>query len=175
MSIEEYSNINILNNIEILLNDNDIYMSKNLFNNISFDLKNRILNNPKQHNHISFLICDKTKNILSYSLNVYFKTETFPFSLHCEINTINKYYKKYINNNKRKSLYIFQITRSGQIGMSKPCTMCANFIYNNYDNLNLSAVFYSINNTTLIKINKTDLNKDDFSLSSGAKKYKTNN
>ncbi len=46
-----------------------------------------------KHTHIAFLL-DKNNNILTYRSNVYFKTKSFPFSQHAEINTIINYYSK---------------------------------------------------------------------------------
>jgi hypothetical protein len=106
---------------------------------------------------------------------LYFKTNTFPFSIHAEINTINKFYKK--NNTKliknKKTLYVFKISKTGILGNSLCCKNCINFINNNITNLNLNDVYYSyqhnLKKIELDNINK-DLNDNKFKYSSGITK-----
>ena len=78
------------NNLADLCLKYDIRIPQNILNNISFNLNNSI----HMNNHISFLIEKSNKSILCYGFNYYLKSDKFPFSLHSEINTINKYYKK---------------------------------------------------------------------------------
>ena len=157
-----------LTNIKEILGMDDVIIPTNIENNILFELKN--IKKNKYSVHIGFLIDNRSKNIISYGFNFYFKTKSFPFSIHAEINTINKYYKKNLNNLKKikKKLFIFKISKTGVLGLSKPCKSCANFLLNNYDNLNLSKIYYSITDNKMVELDKRDLIKlENFNYSTG--------
>lgn len=155
--------------MDILFKDFGIILPSNVIYDINFNLENTY----QAVNHITFLVNKKSKKIITYGFNFYFKTKTFPFSLHSEINTINKYYKnKHKPNelNSKKILIIIKISKIGIIGDSKPCYHCANYIYNNYNNLNLQEIYYSTKNNTLELLTKEDLINKKFKLSAGFKK-----
>lgn len=163
--------INILNTINIVLNNKIIY-------DINTELYVRSLIKNKSSTHLSFLIDYKSKEVLSFSFNLYYKSQKFPYSIHSEINTINKYYKKDINKSIKKSilkskklLVILKISKTGNIGNSKPCTSCANFIFNNFQNLNLINVYYSNELCVLEKLDKNNFIYDSFTTSSGSRFY----
>jgi hypothetical protein len=162
--------INLNNTIHLinLLETYHIYLPSNILYDISFNLEN----NTYLNKHLSLLIDYKTKQVLTYGFNYYLKSDKFPFSLHSEINTINKHYKKKLTKNlikTKKILIIIKLSKIGIIGNSKPCQNCANYIYNNYDNLNLSKILYSTQLNTLEYLTKIDLLKQDFKLSAGFK------
>mgnify|MGYP000321216276 FL=1 len=160
---------NNTNNLNEMLLNNQLILPKNIETNISFHLNNSIHLN----NHISFIVDKSSKIILSYGFNYYLKSDKFPFSLHSEINTINKYYKKRITKSNLKSkkiLLIFKISKTGVIGHSRPCKNCVNFILNNYDNLNINKIYYSNKNNQLEYLTKENLLKDNFTISSGFNK-----
>ncbi len=163
-------NINLNNTLNLitLLERYNIYLQSNLLYDISYNLTN----NTYINKHLSLLIDYKTKKIITYGFNYYLKSDKFPFSLHSEINTINKHYKKRLNKNiikSKKLLLIIKLSKIGIIGNSKPCQNCANFIYNNYDNLNLYKVLYSTQNNELEELNKLDLLYKEFKISAGFK------
>ena len=152
-------NINLNNTLFLitLLEQYNIYLPSNLLYDISYNLTN----NTYINKHLS-LIVD----------NYYLKSDKFPFSLHSEINTINKHYKKRLNKNiikSKKILLIIKLSKIGIIGDSKPCQNCANFIYNNYDNLNLYKIMYSTQNNELEELTKQDLLYKEFKISAGFK------
>jgi len=158
----------------LLENIKDILQYKNISipNNILYDIELGIRNNTYINNHVSFLIDQKTNSIITYGFNYYLKSNKFPFSLHSEINTINKYYKKNLNRaitKSKKILIILKISKTGIIGNSKPCFNCANFIYNNYNNLNLANIYYSSPCNKLVLLMKKDFKKNIFKRSSGFK------
>lgn len=161
--------INILNNINITISDK-------ILSEINTELSLRSLLKTKSSNHLSFLIDYKSKEIIIYSFNLYYISDSFPYSIHSEINTISKYYKKDLKNKiyknihkSKKILIILKISKIGNIGNSKPCTTCANYIYNNFDNLNLINVYYSNEKSKLEKLNKHDLLHNTFKKSSGSR------
>lgn len=153
-----------------LLKQLNISISDNILYNIRINLVNN-----RNNNHISFLVEKNSRKILSYGFNYFLKTNTFPFSLHSEINTILKYYKKPCNTKNKKILIILKITKTGLIGMSKPCKYCVHFIRNNYDNLNLSEIYYSdrdeYGSPKLEMLKKEDLNYMNYRPSSGYRYY----
>jgi len=161
-----------MSNIENLYNilfKKNIILPSNIEHEISFSLTNSLHLN----NHISFIIDKTTKNVLAYGFNYYLKSNKFPFSLHSEINTINKYYKKKLNKNTikcKKILLIFKVTKTGIIGNSRPCQNCVNFILNNYNNLNLNKIYYSYKENLLKELSKENLLYGDFTISSGFRK-----
>lgn len=167
--------INIFDNVNINLDDKILSEIKN-------ELYLRSLIKTKSSNHVSFLIDYKSKEILSFSFNLYYKSDSFPYSIHSEINTINKYYKKDLKKNikkynkkPKKILIILKISKTGTIGNSKPCNACANFIFNNFDNLNIVHVYYSNELNSLEKLNKNNFLDNTFKKSSGNRFYSKKN
>ncbi len=163
-------NINLNNTLFLitLLEQYNIYLPSNLLYDISYNLTN----NTYINKHLSLIVDYKTKQIITYGFNYYLKSDKFPFSLHSEINTINKHYKKRLNKNiikSKKILLIIKLSKIGIIGNSKPCQNCANFIYNNYDNLNLYKIMYSTQNNELEELTKRDLLYKEFKISAGFK------
>jgi hypothetical protein len=157
------------NNLADLCLKYDIRIPQNILNNISFNLNNSI----HMNNHISFLIEKSNKSILCYGFNYYLKSDKFPFSLHSEINTINKYYKKRLTKpmiKSKKILLIVKVSKTGVIGHSRPCKNCANFILNNYHNINLNKIYYSNKNNILEELSRDNLLYEKFTISSGFRK-----
>lgn len=160
-----------LNNIKSILEKENVFLSDKIYYSLENELNVRSNNKSKSSNHICFLINHKNNELLSYAFNIYFKTNSFPFSLHSEINTINKFYKKSITKSMlkiKKKLIIIKVSKSGIIGHSKPCLSCANFIYNNMDNINIIDVLYSTSENILKSLKKDELILDNFKLSSGS-------
>lgn len=156
-------------------NISNIFLNYNLILpiNIATDISFHLNNSTHLHNHVSFLINKHNKNIISYGFNYYLKSIKFPFSLHSEINTLNKYYKKKLTKNvikTKKILMVFKITKTGVIGNSKPCQNCVNFILNNFSNINIYKIYYTIKGNELEELTKKMLLNDSFTVSSGFKK-----
>lgn len=165
-----YSNTDLLLR---LLSEYNIQIPSNILYDISFNLNN----NKYLHKHISFLVNSKNNEIINYGFNYYLNSNKFPFSLHSEVNAINKYYKKNLTKNilkTKKYLVIVKLSKIGIIGNSKPCKNCANFIYNNYDNIKLSKILYSTQQNTLEGLSKIDLTHDStFKIAAGFRKDKS--
>ncbi len=163
----EYSNTNLLLH---LLSEYNIIIPSNILYDISFNLNN----NKYLHKHISFLVNAKTNEILNYGFNYYLNSNKFPFSLHSEVNAINKYYKKKLTKNiikVKKYLFIVKLSKIGIIGNSKPCKHCANYIYNNYDNIKLTKIYYSTKLNKLEELSKNDLLiQTNFKIAAGFRK-----
>ena len=161
--------MNNIINISTIFSNNNLILPNNIANSISFHLNN----SNYLHNHVSFLIEKNNKNIIAYGFNYYLKSNKFPFSLHSEINTINKYYKKKLTKNiikNKKFLLIFKISKTGIIGNSKPCKNCVNYILNNFNNVNIYKIYYTIKGNILEELTKESLLNDNFTISSGFKK-----
>lgn len=154
--------------IRNVLESNSIYLKQSIYTEIDM-----LRNKHDKHTHIAFLL-DKNNNVLSYKSNVFFKTNSFPFSQHAEINTIINYYSKQDSkkiNNGTKKLVVAKLGPNC-FRMSKPCRQCANFIANNWNNLKLKEVLYSNNNGELVSLTKAELlNSDEFCLSSANNRY----
>lgn len=164
----------MISNIVNILNTINIEINNKILLDIQTELSIRSLNKSKSSNHVSFLIDNKSKEVLSFSFNIYYKAQKFPYSIHSEINTIFKYYKKDIKKNLQRSkkiLIVLKISKTGTIGNSKPCKSCANFIFNNLNNLNLIHVYYSNELSLLEKLNKRDFISESFTISSGGRYY----
>jgi len=171
-NVDLNNTLNLIN----LLEKYKIFLPSNILYNISINMSN----SSYLHKHISLLIDIKEKQVITYGFNYYLKSNKFPYSLHSEINTINKHYKKKLIKpimRSKKILVILKISKTGIIGCSKPCQNCANYIYNNFDNLNLINVLYSTKENILESLSKIDLLNDDFKISAGFKKNpnKSNN
>lgn len=136
-----------------ILEANSINLKSAIYSEIDMLCRSR-----DRHTHVAFLL-DKSNSVLSYKSNVYFKTKSFPFSQHAEINAIVNYYsrqnsKKVLTTSKR--LLVIKLGKDC-VRMSKPCRQCASFIANNWDNLKLKEVLYSNYNGELSSLSKQDL------------------
>ena len=152
-----------------LLESKNIYLEEQVYTSIGHSIDKRLKNI-----HITFIL-DKKNEVITYGFNVFFKTDTFPYSIHSEINTITKYYRKQFNKNlnkKSKKMVIIKISPSiKKIGLSRPCSNCANFILNNMDNMNINEILYSTKEGTLESLKKNDLLKsNEFTKSSAFRK-----
>ena len=84
-----------LDNIKSILEKECVFLSDKIYNSLENELNVRTIKKSKSNkkskssNHICFLI-DKNNELLTYGFNIFFKTSSFPFSLHSEINAINK-------------------------------------------------------------------------------------
>lgn len=141
----------------------------NLPNNIRQDV-DRVLKRTEYINkHFCFLIDLKTNQIICYDTNIYFKSNSFPFSMHAEIQTIVKYYRsaKTLNKNK-KALVVVKLTQTGTVGNSKCCLNCSTFLKNNFDALKLKKIYFSImKSNKLEEMTKNDLYDQTFRRSKG--------
>jgi len=159
----------------ILLSYN-VIVDQKMLNNIKNEFINRTKKKQKTSNHVSFVVDYKSREVLCYSFNLFYKSDKFPFSIHSEINTITKYYKTTQRSDRskiksKKILIILKLSKSGKLGNSKPCQACANYINNNLDNLNLIHIYYSAQNNTLVKLDACDMQTDIFRYSSGGQFY----
>ncbi len=135
--------------------------------NIKQDIDTSLFKNEYINKHFAFLIDMKTNRILAYDFNVYLKSESFPFSVHAEIQMITKYYKSRAISKNKKILVVVKLSRTGVVGNSKCCLNCMRFIRNNFDNLNLKKVFYSDIDNRLVKLSRGDLVDENFRMSKG--------
>ncbi len=152
-----------LKNLETMFHSIGFELPSNIKQDIEFNLQR----NHHINKHYSFILDLKTRRVLSYAFNIYFKSESFPFSVHAEIQSMVKYYKtKGINKNK-KALFVAKLSRTGIVGNSKCCLNCMRFIRNNLTNLNLKRIYYSTKDGQLVKLTKEDLIDANFKISKG--------
>ena len=71
----------------------------------------------------------------------------------------------------KKNLFVIKLSKIGFIGNSKPCIHCANFLYNNFDNIKLSKIYYSTRTNDLEELNKRDLKLKEFKIAAGFRKH----
>jgi deoxycytidylate deaminase len=139
--------------IKDIFENNGIYLKKSIFIDIELLCKSN-----NKHIHLAFLL-DRNNNVISYRPNILFKTKSFPYSQHAEINTIINYYSnqnsKKINQSDKK-LLVIKLGKN-HLRMSKPCQQCASFISNNWTNLKLKEILYSNKFGVLVSISKNDL------------------
>ena len=136
--------------------------------NIKSDIELNLANNNYVNKHFAFIIDLKTNKVICYDNNIYFKSDSFPFSIHAEIQSIIKYYKSRSMSKSKKALVVIKLSRTGLVGNSKFCLNCSRFIRNNFDNLNLKKVYYSTMKTTqLVELSKADLVDENFRMSKG--------
>lgn len=150
--------INILDGLNVCINSN-----------IIIDIAFYLQNTKHCHNHISFIVDNKNRNIITYMFNSYYNSKVFPFSSHSEINSINKCIKlgNVIRNRPKVILIVVKLSKTGILGMSKPCYHCRLFINSNYENLNLIKIYYS-NKNNLEELNIMNLlDKESQHLSAG--------
>lgn len=146
-----------------------------MFNKLGYDLPDNIRQNVEftlgksecVHKHCAFLIDAKTRNVIAYDFNVYFKTDSFPFSFHAEVRTIVKFYKSRNLTKNKKILIVVKLSRTGISGYSRCCKSCMTFIRNNFENLNLKKIYYSTKGNTLVGLGKEDLVDENFEYSKG--------
>jgi len=154
-----------ISNLRLILENEHIFLNDNIY----YDIEQGIDRNAR-HVHISFLVNTKTNKLITYGFNLYFKTKSFPYSIHSEVNTITKYYRNQFNkslNKCKKKLIVIKISKNdGIIGLSKPCQTCINFILNNIDNINLVKIEYSNINNKLEEIKRSDIMDHTYKLSS---------
>lgn len=152
-----------IRNLEAMFDSLGVILPDNIKRNVKFNLEyNKYINK-----HYSFILDLKTNKVLCYDFNIYFKSDSFPFSIHAEVQSIVHYYKSKSINKNKKALIVVKMSRTGIMGNSKCCLNCIRFIRNNIDNLNLKKVYYSTEDNILVELSKDDLVDENFRLSKG--------
>jgi len=139
-----------------------------LTNNIRYNIMIQISNSTHPNNHFCFIIDLKSGNIVCYESNLYLCSNSFPYSQHAEVNAVTKWYShRNFHRYNKLVLIVVKLSRCGQIGNSKCCLHCMRFLRNNYDNLGLRAIYYSMPDKLHLLL-KADLKEDnDFTISGG--------
>jgi len=157
-----------IDNIRSLLESPEIsiFLDDKVYNKIVEDVENC----HSDKFHVSILL-DLSNEMISYGHNEYYNNnKSYPFSLHAEINCLNKYYsrkiKQYIKNREKILLVLRLSKKIKKLGESKPCKQCHNYLINNTENINIKKIIYSTpSGFQIIKSNK--LHTLDTILSSG--------
>lgn len=151
-------------NLEKIFHSIGFKLPKNIKADIEFNLQH----NDYINKHFAFLLDLKTNNVICYDTNIYFKSNSFPYSIHAEIQSVVKYYKSKTLNKNKKVLIVVKLSKTGIIGNSKFCLNCSRFLLNNFEALNLKKVYYSVmKSNTLIELSKYQLTDGNFKLSKG--------
>jgi cytidine deaminase len=153
----------ILTDLEAMFHSVGFDIPDNIKQDISFSLPRCDYINK----HYSFILDLKTHKILSYSFNIYYKSDSFPFSVHAEIQSIIRLFRSRIRNKNKKALLVVKLSRTGIIGNSKCCLNCMKFIRGNMDILNMKKIYHSNANNVLSELYKEDLIDDNFKPSKG--------
>jgi hypothetical protein len=154
----------MMDNLRNILESEDIYLDDKIYTNIE-----QGIDRNARHIHVSFLINIKNNTLLSYGFNIYFKTRSFPYSIHSEVNTITRYYKNQTLSKSKKKLIVIKISKNGKIGLSKPCQTCINYISNNMRNINLTSIKYSTIYNNLENIRCNEIFEHTYKISSAFK------
>lgn len=148
-----------LSNIAIKFKES---FSDDLISLIISDSKNSSI---KKH-HVSLLICNDTGKLLSYGRN-WLSESSCKYSLHSEVDCINRfYYKKKLPSGKKTLLNIRLSRKIQKIGNSKPCTNCKNYLLHHKDSLNLEKIIYTTSEE-LVTVDSDNLEDLETKLSTG--------
>lgn len=151
-----------------------VYIGENTYERILTDINAKT--NRSERFHVAILI-DEFSTILSYGVNEYHKTDSYPFSKHAEINCLTKYYGKKLKDwekSRKKTLIIIRLSpKRLRLGNSAPCRHCACYIENNMENINIKKIIYTTPEGLEIKKSK-DFNAGECKLSSGHRAIKEN-
>lgn len=153
----------VTDNLEQMLQSLGFDLPNNIKQDITFNLQN----NKYINKHCSFILDLKTRKVLCYEFNVFFKSNSFPFSIHAEIQSIVKYYKSRSITKNKKILFVIKLSKTGIVGNSKCCLNCMRFIRNNLDNLNLKKIFCSTVGNGMIELPKSKMIDENFKSSKG--------
>jgi cytidine deaminase len=134
-----------IDNIRSLLESPEfgIFLDDKVYNKIVEDVENC----ESDKFHVSILL-DMSSNLICYGYNIHYNNNNnYPFSLHAEINCLNKYYSKKIKQyikNREKILLVLRLSKKiKKLGESKPCSRCHNYLINNTENINIKKIIYS--------------------------------
>ncbi len=157
-----------------MLSAEKVYMDDNVYDKILMDINSKT--NRSERFHVAILV-DEFSTILSYGINEYHKTDSYPFSKHAEISCLTKYYGKKLKNwekSRKKILIVIRLSpKRLRLGNSAPCRHCACYIENNMENINIKKIIYTTPDGLEVKKSK-DFNVDECKLSSGHRAVKEN-
>jgi hypothetical protein len=151
-------------NLENMINTLGVVLPINIKRDIAFDLQF----NQHANKHYSFIIDLKTKRILCYATNLFFKGEgVFPYSSHAEIESLVKYCKSKAITKNKKILIVMKLSKTGMSGNSRCCLHCMRFIRNVADSINLRTIYYSMPGNELVELACDNLIDSEFRCSKG--------
>jgi hypothetical protein len=163
-----------MDNLINLLRENGIILESRIINNINLQIKNKLL-----YTHLSLLLTYDNR-IISYGINKINNDKIH--TIHSEIELLNNYKRLYKNGNitkqiskKNKKLIIIRLSKTLNIGYSKPCLNCIKIIKKNLEYLNISEIHYTNNESNLIKLNYLDLNNLNLFKFSSSFRIRNNN
>ncbi len=137
-----------------------------LSENIKYDISLYLRHSKHVNIHFAFIVDMKTGTILCHGNNIY-HTNTYPYSIHAEVQTIVKYCRNKRMSGNKKMLLVVRITKKGTLTNSRCCSNCVEFIRGHADHIGIQRVYYSSTNDTLDMLTKKDLTDEDFEYSSG--------
>ena len=163
-----------IESLKTLLSLEKIYITESIYSRILTDIENK--NTRSERFHVA-IITDEYSNVLSYGINEYHKTNSYPFTTHAEINCMTKYYGKRFRKgekDKKKFLIIIRLSpKKLRLGNSAPCKHCACYIENNMENINIKKIIYSTPEGIEVIKSKNFYN-EDCKISSGHRAIKEN-
>jgi hypothetical protein len=140
----------------------------NLNERVRLDIIKTLTLHEYINKHCCFIIDAKSKEIIAYDFNIYFKTEVFPFSIHAEVKACTKLLKSKRINKSKKFLYVAKISATGKLSGSKCCIDCMRYVRNLMDILNIKKVINSTKEGGIECWTKKELLDEHFRPSKGA-------
>lgn len=150
-------------NLESMFNELGLLLPSNIKHGIEFSLQG----NDHISKHFAFIVDMKTRGVLAYDSNIYFITDTFPFSIHAEVQAITKYRRSKSATNNKKILIVTKLSKTGIAGSSRCCKDCVRFINLHMMNLNIRRVYYTDRHSQFVELRKEDLASGEFRYSKG--------
>ena len=138
-----------------LLNEYKIQLSTKIINSIKLELLSEL-----NYTHLSLLIFNN--KIIEYGINNINnnKNKQF-FTIHSEINLINKYKRSQNKLKKNKKLIVIRLSKNGTIGNSKPCINCIKILRKYMKQLNINYIVYSNENSKLVELSYKDMSNNN--------------
>jgi len=138
---------------------------------LSDDVVSKIIRDAKsseiKKHHISILMCSESGKLLSMGRNWLTLGSETKYSVHSEVDCVNRfYYKKTLPSCRKIMLNIRLSKKIQKVGNSKPCTHCRNFILHHKNTLNLEKVIYTTGDD-LVTVISEDLESMETKLSTG--------
>jgi hypothetical protein len=153
-----------IENLEHMVNALGVVLPNNIRRHAALDLEC----NLHTSKHYAFIIDLKTKRILCYATNLFFKGDgVFPHSSHAEIESLVKYCKSKTITKNKKTLLVMKLSKTGLSGNSRCCLHCMRFIRNISDSINLRTIHYSMPDNVLVELSCSNLQDSEFRCSSG--------
>lgn len=135
---------------------------------IKLDIINTLTLHEYINKHCCFIIDARSKEIITYDFNIYFKTDVFPFSIHAEVKACTKLLKSKRISKSKKILYVAKLSSTGKLSGSRCCIDCMRYVRNIMDMLNIKTIINSTKEGGVQTWSKKELLDEHFRPSKGS-------